>query len=208
MRVCGGIVNRRTAPARDILPEAQRFLLTPARFRWHVSGFRLDTLTIAYHLFILAGLLLALVGVIANVANFGGLREVAPPAPEDAPLVSVLIPARNEARCIGPCVASLLTQDYPNFELIMLDDHSEDGTGEIVRRIGLGVLGDRRVISGEALPAGWTGKGWACHQLSRAAKGHYLFFTDAIQRTRTARFRQPSRRRAKTARICSPHGRG
>jgi chlorobactene glucosyltransferase len=139
----------------------------------------LDTLTIAYHLFILAGLLLALVGVIANVANFGGLREVVPPADDDAPLVSILVPARNEARCIGPCVSSLLAQDYPNFELIMLDDHSEDGTGEIARRLGLGEMGDRRVIAGEALPAGWTGKGWACHQLSRAAKGHYLFFTDA-----------------------------
>lgn len=139
----------------------------------------LDTLTIAYHLFILAGLLLALAGVIANVANFGGLRAATPPVAEDAPPVSILVPARNEARCIGPCVASLLAQDYPNYELIMLDDHSDDGTGEIVRRLGLREEGDRRVISGETLPAGWTGKGWACHQLSRVAKGRYLFFTDA-----------------------------
>jgi len=137
------------------------------------------TLVILYHMLVLAGLLLALAGVLLNVANFGGLRPAAPPAPEDAPLVSILVPARNEARNIEPCVASLLAQDYPNYELIVLDDHSEDGTGDIVRRLGLGETGPRQVIQGEALPAGWTGKGWACHQLSLAARGHYLFFTDA-----------------------------
>jgi len=137
------------------------------------------TLVILYHALVLAGLLLALAGVLVNVAHFGGLRPAAPPAPGDAPLVSILVPARNEARNIEPCVASLLAQDYPNYELIVLDDHSEDGTGDIVRRLGLGETGTRRVIQGEALPAGWTGKGWACHQLSLAASGHYLFFTDA-----------------------------
>ncbi len=139
----------------------------------------MTALAIIYHILVLTGLLLALAGVLVNVASFGGLRPAAPPPPEDAPLVSVLVPARNEARNIEPCVASLLAQDYPNYELIVLDDHSEDGTGEIVRRLGLGDAGRRRVMRGEPLPASWTGKGWACHQLSLAASGHYLFFTDA-----------------------------
>jgi len=117
--------------------------------------------------------------VLANVACFGGLRAAAPPAPADAALVSILIPARNEALNIEACVVSLLAQDYPRCELIVLDDHSDDGTGGIVRRLGLGEEGDRRVISGTPLPPNWTGKGWACHQLSLAARGEFLFFTDA-----------------------------
>lgn len=139
----------------------------------------MEAALILYQIMVLAGLLLALAGVLVNVACFGGLRPAAPPPAEDAPLVSILVPARNEARNIEPCVASLLTQDYPNCELIVLDDHSDDGTGEIVRRLGLGDSGARRVISGEGLPAGWTGKGWACHQLARGAGGEFLFFTDA-----------------------------
>jgi len=132
-----------------------------------------------YQFAVLAGLLLALGMVLANVACFGGLRPAAPPVPEEAPLVSILIPARNEARNIEACVASLLAQDYPRTELIVLDDHSDDDTAGIVRRLGLGDEEHRRIISGAALPPGWTGKGWACHQLSLAAHGEYLFFTDA-----------------------------
>lgn len=132
-----------------------------------------------YQVVILFGLLWALGMVLANVVCFTGLKPAPPPVPEDAPLVSILVPARNEARNIEACVSSLLAQDYPNFELIVLDDHSDDSTGDIVRRLGLREDGDRRVIQGNALPAGWTGKGWACHQLSLVARGAYLFFTDA-----------------------------
>lgn len=139
----------------------------------------MEIVAVFYHILVLAGLLLALCMVIANVACFRGLRAVEMPARKDAPLVSILVPARNEALNIAACVGSLLAQDYPRFELIVLDDHSDDGTGEIVRRLGLKEDGDRRVMSGAPLPAGWTGKGWACHQLSLAAHGEYLFFTDA-----------------------------
>ncbi len=133
-----------------------------------------------YHLAILAGLLLGLAGVLANLATFDGLRSAEPPAAADAPRVSILVPARNEALNIGPCVVSLLAQDYPNCELIVLDDHSTDGTGEILRGLGIGEAGERaRMLSGVALPPGWTGKGWACHQLAAQARGEFLFFTDA-----------------------------
>ncbi len=128
---------------------------------------------------VLVGLLLALAAALVNVASFDSLRPVAAPVPEEAPLVSILVPARNEARNIEACVASLLTQDYPHYELLVLDDHSDDGTGEIVRRLGLGEESPRRVLSGEPLPEGWTGKNWACHQLALAARGEYLLFTDA-----------------------------
>jgi len=134
---------------------------------------------LVYNVIILTGLMLALGMVVANVACFGGLRPAAPPVFSEAPLVSILVPARNEARNIEACIGSLLAQDYPNFELIVLDDHSDDGTGDIVRRLGLRDEGERRVMTGTALPTGWTGKGWACHQLSLAARGEYLFFTDA-----------------------------
>jgi chlorobactene glucosyltransferase len=139
----------------------------------------MDSVALLYHLLVLLGLLLALATVLANLACFRGLRPATPPVKEEAPLVSILVPARNEALNIEACAGSLMVQDYPNYELIVLDDHSEDGTGEILRRLGLGEEGGRRVITGAPLPAGWTGKGWACHQLSQAARGEYLFFTDA-----------------------------
>ena len=93
----------------------------------------------------------------------------------------MLVPARNEARRIEPCLRSLLAQDYPNYEVIVLDDHSEDDTARVVLDLGLAraPTSTRRLIAGRPLPAGWTGKGWACHQLAAAARGEYLLFTDA-----------------------------
>ena len=131
------------------------------------------------HGIVLAILLWSLTMVIANLACFDGLRA-AGAFGADALMVSILVPARNEARNIEACVRSLLAQDYPNFELLVLDDHSEDGTGEIVRGLGVSESGElARLLPGEALPPGWCGKNWACHQLSQAARGTFLFFTDA-----------------------------
>ncbi len=133
-----------------------------------------------YHAAILAGLLLALASVLANLATFAGLRPAPPPAAAAAPRVSILVPARDEALNIGSCVRSLLAQDYPNCELLVLDDHSTDGTGDILRGLGLSAAGThQRLLTGAALPPGWTGKGWACHQLAQQASGDFLFFTDA-----------------------------
>lgn len=133
-----------------------------------------------YHLVVLCVLGLALLAVVLNLATFDGLRPAPPPAPETAPRISILVPARNEERCIGPCIRSLLAQDYPSFELIVLDDQSSDGTPHMLDELGLRSDGvDRRVIRGSPLPAGWVGKNWACDQLVRAARGEFLFFTDA-----------------------------
>ncbi len=105
------------------------------------------------------------------------LRPVIHPSAE-TPLVSILIPARDEAVAIGATVRSLLAQTYSSFEVIILDDHSADGTGEIAR---VAAGGDARfqIISGQPLLEGWLGKSWACHQLSLMARGSVLVFADA-----------------------------
>jgi chlorobactene glucosyltransferase len=103
--------------------------------------------------------------------------------PQPLPLVSVLLPARNEARNIGPCLASLLAQDYPNLEIFVLDDDSTDDTARIAQEYAARCA-RVRVISGQPLPAGWHGKAWACHQLAQEAKGEWLLFVDADTRHR------------------------
>lgn len=95
-----------------------------------------------------------------------------------APLVSVLIPARNEEENIENCLKSLQKQDYKNFEIIVLDDNSKDRTAEIVERIA--AKDDRiRLLKGQSLPEGWAGKPFACYQLAENAKGSWLMFLDA-----------------------------
>ncbi len=94
------------------------------------------------------------------------------------PLVSILIPARNEAENIKRCLRSLLKQDYPNTEILVLDDNSNDNTSLIVKKLA---EKDSRVklIAGKPLKKGWLGKCYACYQLSKQARGRYLVFTDA-----------------------------
>jgi chlorobactene glucosyltransferase len=94
------------------------------------------------------------------------------------PMVSVLVPARNEQRSIAGCVQSLLEQDYRNFEVIVLDDQSSDGTRAILEQ--LSPSNPRlRLLDGKPVPGEISGKNWACVQLSREAKGDLLLFTDA-----------------------------
>ncbi|AOS84558.1 glycosyl hydrolase [Chlorobaculum limnaeum] len=134
---------------------------------------------IFYQLFIL-GSLLVFLGIVLK--NLGDLPRL-PAGPGDgafAPKVSLLVPARNEELNIEACVASLLEQRYPDFEVIVLDDHSSDGTLDVLRRIAATPSGAKlRIIEGRPLPAGWHGKAWACQQLGEAASGKLLLFTDA-----------------------------
>lgn len=94
------------------------------------------------------------------------------------PLVSLIVPARNEASYIVACVRSLLAQDYPRFEVIVVDDCSEDGTGALVAQLA---DTDARltVVRGAPLPEGWLGKAHAISQGYGRAKGDWLLFTDA-----------------------------
>jgi chlorobactene glucosyltransferase len=118
--------------------------------------------------------------LIQFVLNLLLLPRLCPGAkPTGRPRVSVLLPARNEALRIRPCLESLLLQNYPALEIIVLDDESQDATAEIVRALGFSSDSNRRLIQGTPLPPGWTGKSWACHQLAEVAGGEYLLFIDA-----------------------------
>ncbi|HEX6307268.1 MAG TPA: glycosyltransferase family 2 protein [Longimicrobiales bacterium] len=104
------------------------------------------------------------------------------PAPEDAPLVSIIVPARNEAVNISVCLASLLNSLYAEFEILVVDDGSVDGTDDIVRILVEHSDGRVRLVDGAPLPEGWLGKPWACWQGYREARGQLLLFTDADTR--------------------------
>jgi len=93
-------------------------------------------------------------------------------------LVSILIPARNEQDNIITLLQSIESQDYNNYEVIILDDSSDDNTYAVCTDFA--VHNPRfRIIRGQALPDGWLGKNYACHQLALQAKGRYLLFLDA-----------------------------
>lgn len=105
-----------------------------------------------------------------------------PPAPDPAvERVSVLVPARDEERRLGPCLAALLsTEGVADLEILVLDDGSSDGTADIVRSYAERDPRVRLVDGGRAaLPEGWLGKPWACERLARAATGTVLVFLDA-----------------------------
>lgn len=98
--------------------------------------------------------------------------------PIDFPKVSLLIPARNEEAAIGRLLSGIQKLDYPDFEVIVCNDHSSDNTEEILNWFA----GDDERIHwflGEKLPQDWLGKNFACHQLAQKANGKYLIFLDA-----------------------------
>jgi glycosyltransferase involved in cell wall biosynthesis len=112
-----------------------------------------------------------------TVLNLATVRRISADArPSRPPLVSVVIPARNEARVIERTVRAFLAQDYSSLEVIVVNDRSTDDTAAIVRSIA-----DPRliVIDGEEPPSGWIGKPWALHQGSALAQGELLLFVDA-----------------------------
>jgi hopene-associated glycosyltransferase HpnB len=114
--------------------------------------------------------------------------QPAPGKANDAwPTIAAIIPARDEAACVGETIASLLRQNYPGaFTVILVDDQSRDSTAQVARdaAAALGVADRLTVVSGRALPAGWTGKLWAQAQGVELAETmpqlpDYLLFTDA-----------------------------
>ncbi len=113
-----------------------------------------------------------------RLRNSRSLDEESADAPVDAPLVSVIIPARNEAHNIERCISSILATSYPRFELVVVDDNSTDDTAAVARRAAKGDA-RCRVVTNPALPEGWFGKQWACTTGSKTARGEILLFTDA-----------------------------
>ncbi|MBY0488305.1 MAG: glycosyltransferase [Gemmatimonadaceae bacterium] len=136
---------------------------------------------------VLLPVLLALPWWAAPAALGGRLRhtpslddvDATPPAGADR--VSIVLPARNEAAHIAACVASLRASTWPNLEIIVVDDHSTDGTGDLARAAA---AGDPRVqvLAAPDLPGDWFGKQWACHTGAQRATGRWLLFTDADTR--------------------------
>lgn len=102
------------------------------------------------------------------------------PAPplDPLPMLSIIVPARDEERSIEICVRSLLAQEWLEFEVIVVDDRSTDATPRILERIACEDT-RLRVVRGEPLPPGWIGKPWALAQGERHARGAWLLFTDA-----------------------------
>jgi chlorobactene glucosyltransferase len=125
------------------------------------------TLGLAWYFFILAA---------ANILEMR--RRTFPPELTDGPLVSVLIPARNEEKNIQRCLRFLENQSYQNYEILVIDDNSKDGTWAIMEEMAR--ENPRiRIYRGAPLPGDWYGKPYALQQLSREARGEILIFTDA-----------------------------
>jgi glycosyltransferase involved in cell wall biosynthesis len=118
----------------------------------------------------------ALAGVI--LANALWLRRrAARPAPLDRfPSLTVIIPARNEETNLRRLLPTLLAQRYPAFDVLVYDDASEDGTAEVVRRLGDGRV---RLLRGDGPPPGWVGKVHALAEASAEARGELILFLDA-----------------------------
>ncbi len=106
------------------------------------------------------------------------LDDASPLVEDDAPLVSLLVPAKDEAQTIGHGLSAKLALDYPNLEVIVIDDRSTDGTGDIARKFA--ARDPRvRVHRIDELPAGWLGKVHALEQGMRVARGEWVLMSDA-----------------------------
>ncbi len=133
-------------------------------------------LLVAISLFIIMGWLT--LDIALGSRNLGSLGDTAPFAATDAPLVSIIVPACNEAETIGPALKTLLDQDYANLEIVVVNDRSTDGTGEILREMWQRYPGFI-ILDIHELPVGWLGKHHALHCGAVLAKGDILLFTDA-----------------------------
>ncbi len=126
------------------------------------------------HLIIFQALILLV--ILSNIRLLHQARRHTPPPA--FPKVTILIPARNEENTIAGCIRSLLAQDYPSFEVLVLDDQSSDNTRLLLEHIA-NIQPRLKILDGKSPPDGLMGKNWACAQLAQQAHGDLLFFTDA-----------------------------
>lgn len=124
----------------------------------------------------LAALALAALPLMMTLANLRSLARPRPPL--GTPSIAVLIPARNEAATIGPCVAAALGSHGAEIEVVVLDDGSSDGTA-VLARAAAPRDARLRVERAPDLPPGWNGKQHACHVLSGLTDRPLLLFIDA-----------------------------
>jgi hypothetical protein len=126
----------------------------------------------------LVSLVLALAPLLLGLLNLSLYCPIRTAPPSSAPPVSVLIPARNEAANIGPAVTAALANSGIDLEVIVLDDHSIDGTAALA----IAAAGGNprlRVAAAPPLPEGWSGKAHACQKLAELARHPLLLFVDA-----------------------------
>ena len=133
----------------------------------------IQTLTVLQLILIIAVILY----MTANIIYLVRLQPVVQPI-SNPPRISVCVPARNEERGVEACLQSLLNQDYSNFEVIAIDDHSTDSTPDIMQALAQ-EYSHLKVLEGINLPEDWLGKPFALHQAFKVSQGEYLLFTDA-----------------------------
>jgi chlorobactene glucosyltransferase len=165
---------------------SETLLTVSSHFSEHISLLLLWQIAVTIALMVFTGI------AIHNIIHFPTIKRrtlnqhnnVEEPTPEltrypSYPKVSICVPARNEERMIAQCVESLCKQDYPSFEVIVLDDNSTDETPAILAELVKKYPNTLITIKGKPLEKGWIGKPYACHQLSQVATGEILLFTDA-----------------------------
>ena len=118
-----------------------------------------------------------IISLTLNIVYLVRLQPLVKPI-SNPPRLSVCVPARNEERGVEACLHSLLNQNYPNFEVIAIDDHSTDRTGDIIRNLAK-ENSRLKALKAADLPEGWLGKPFALHQAFKVTQGEYLLFTDA-----------------------------
>ncbi|MCZ2080285.1 MAG: glycosyltransferase [Bryobacterales bacterium] len=138
----------------------------------------MDELLIALALITLCAWVAIGYQVTAGNHAIADLQQTAPLAGHDLPRVSIIVSARDEEHGIERAVRSMLNQDYPDYEVVAVDDRSTDATGEIPRRMTVSD-GRLRVLRVENLPPGRLGKNNALHLGSSVAAGSLLLFSDA-----------------------------
>ncbi len=138
----------------------------------------MDTLFIILALFAWLGWALIGLIVLQGKRHLKWLKDVQAREDMDEPLISIIVPARDEERHLETALRSLLAQDYPAIEFIVVNDRSTDGTQAILEKL---THEDSRVrtFSLSSVPEGWLGKNHALHIGAREANGAFLLFTDA-----------------------------
>jgi chlorobactene glucosyltransferase len=127
------------------------------------------TLVIIYSIIIISAIIITLTRIDFEETTYSTIKSN-----PTMPLVSIIIPTRNEEGNIKNCLDSLISLDYPNYEIIIVDGNSEDKTLEIAAKYA-----NVRIFDEPPLPAKWVGKPWACHVGAQKANGEVLLFTDA-----------------------------
>lgn len=125
--------------------------------------------------------LFAIVEAVRHLPRIADITEPRwlPPADSPLPSLTIVVPARNEQEALEPALRSLAQLEYPRYEVIAVNDRSDDQTGAIMERVAAGSAGRVRVLHVAGLPAGWLGKTHAMWLGARQGNGEWILFTDA-----------------------------